>query len=233
MAFAAFRRTLPWWLLTVVVGGLGLISCDPDYTPRPRGWNRIDLPRPAYQPLPPGLHPYEFVYSKHARILRDSSAFAVGRPDWINVDYPRFGGTLQLTYYDLRRTDQTLEKLIADARKLTSKHEVKASGIREQVLTTEGGLTADVFDLSGAVPSPFQFYVTDSVRHFLRAALYFRTAESSDSLAPVIQFIRADAVRMLNTLEFAGRKRREGAVAVPPTKPQRAPVGAAFAPPAA
>ena len=95
-----------------------------------------------------------------------------------------------------------LQALIGDARKLTSKHEVKASGIREQVFTTNTGLTADVFDLSGEVPSQFQFYVTDSSRHFLRGALYFRTAVANDSLRPVIDFIRADAVHLLNTLTF-------------------------------
>lgn len=180
---------------------LAASACSTDYTPKPRGWNRIDLPRPAYRPLAPG-HPYTFEYSKYVRILRDSSAFGVKEPDWINLYYPAFDGTIQLTYRDFGGDQRMLEKLINDARKLTNKHEIKASGIREQVFRTETGLTADVFDLSGEVPSQFQFYVTDSSRHFLRGALYFRTAVANDSLAPVIQFIRADAVRLLNTLRF-------------------------------
>ena len=191
------------WLVGVgwLGGLLAATGCTPDYTPRPRGWNRIDLPRPAYRPLQ-GQHPYGFDVSRYARELRDSSAFAVHKPDWINIHYPRFQATIQLTYEDLHQQPARLQSLIADARKLTSKHEIKASGIREQVLRTETGLTADVFDLSGEVPSQFQFYVTDSSRHFLRGALYFRSAVANDSLAPVIQFIRADAVRMLNTLRF-------------------------------
>lgn len=193
----AFRLPLlaAWALL------LSAAACTPDYTPKPRGWNRIDLPRPAYRPLGTP-HPYSFEVSRYARELRDSSRFAVHKPDWINIYYPRFRGTIQLTYEDLRGHPGMLPALIADARKLTSKHEIKASGIREQLLTTSTGLTADVFDLSGEVPSQFQFYVTDSSRHFLRGALYFRTAVANDSLKPVIDFIRADAVHMLNTLRF-------------------------------
>jgi gliding motility-associated lipoprotein GldD len=177
------------------------VGCSTDYTPRPRGWNRIDLPTPAYQTIP-HRHPYSFEMSRYARVLRDSSRFAVDKPHWINLYYPRFDATIQLTYEDLRGRPTALQALIADARHLTSKHEIKASGIREQTFRTKTNFTADVFDLSGDVPSQFQFYVTDSTQHFLRGALYFRTAIANDSLAPVIQFIRADAVHLLNTLRF-------------------------------
>jgi gliding motility-associated lipoprotein GldD len=199
-------------LTTAAIKGVALVfflltsACTPDYTPKPHGWNRIDLPRPAYQPLAAAHrvpHPYAFEVSRYARVLRDSSGFGVREPHWINLYYPRFQASIQLTYADFSGHPGALEKLIADARKLTSKHEVKASGIREQVLRTETQLSADVFDLSGEVPSQFQFYVTDSTRHFLRGALYFRTAVANDSLAPVIQFIRADAVHLLNTLTFS------------------------------
>lgn len=201
MRFPVLR--LPVWVAVVgLLTGAGCITaCTADYTPRPRGWNRIDLPRPAYRPLA-GPHPYSFEVSKYARELRDSSRFAVNKPDWINLHYPSFGATIQLTYEDLRGRPTALQALIADARKLTSKHEIKASGIQERLLKTESGLTADVFELSGEVPSQFQFYVTDSSRHFLRGALYFRTAVANDSLQPVIEFVEADAVRLLNTLRF-------------------------------
>ncbi len=197
MGISAFRAVIGVCVAALLTG----FGCTPDYTPRPRGWNRIDLPRPAYRPLR-GAHPYTFEVSAYAKELRDSSRFAVNEPHWINLYYPRFGASIQLTYEDLPPQPGKLQALIADARKLTSKHEVKASGIQEKLLTTPAGLTADVFDLSGEVPSQFQFYVTDSTHHFLRGALYFRTAVANDSLRPVIEFIRADAVQLLNTLRF-------------------------------
>jgi hypothetical protein len=36
----------------------------------------------------------------------------------------------------------------------------------------------------------------------LRGALYFRTATANDSLAPVIEYIKADMIHLLNTLEW-------------------------------
>jgi gliding motility-associated lipoprotein GldD len=59
-----------------------------------------------------------------------------------------------------------------------------------------------IFELEGEVPSQFQFYVTDSTKHFLRGALYFRTATKNDSLKPIIDFIKKDVIHLLNTVKW-------------------------------
>ena len=171
----------------------------PDYTPKPKGYNRIDLPPHAYQQLAPG-HPYTFQYSRYARILRDSSYLA--QPHWLNVYYPQLHANVQITYADLTGKRGLYNKLLEDARKLTNKHEVKASAIDERILQTPTGQRVAVFELQGDVPSQFQFYTTDSTRHFFRGALYFRTATANDSLAPVIDYVKKDIVQMLNTLKY-------------------------------
>jgi gliding motility-associated lipoprotein GldD len=178
---------------------LALMGCHQEYVPKPKGYNRIDLPKPQYQPLRQP-HPYFFEYSAYSKILRDSSRSAL--PHWINVYYPRFNANVQLTYRTVNNDPKVLNNLLEDARKLTIKHQIKAEAIEEAVLKTPKGLTASVAELSGEVPSQFQFYVTDSTRHFFRGALYFRTATANDSLAPVIDYIKKDIIHMLNTLEF-------------------------------
>jgi gliding motility-associated lipoprotein GldD len=178
---------------------LALLGCRPEYSPKPKGYNRIDLPAPKYQPLREP-HPYFFEYSVHSRILPDSSRVAL--PHWINVYYPRFNANVQLTYRTINHDQKVLNNLLEDARKLTIKHQIKAEAIEEAVLKTPKGLTATVAELSGEVPTQFQFYVTDSTRHFFRGALYFRTATANDSLAPVIDYIKKDIIHLLNTLEF-------------------------------
>nr|WP_188558032.1 gliding motility lipoprotein GldD [Hymenobacter glacieicola] len=174
-------------------------TSTPDFTPKPKGYNRIDLPPHAYQQLGPG-HPYRFEYSRYAKILRDSSYLA--QPHWINVYYPSLQANVQVTYASLTGKPQLYSKLLEDARKLTSKHEIKATAIDENVLKTPHGMRVSVFELQGEVPSQFQFYTTDSTKHFFRGALYFRTATANDSLAPVIEYVKQDIVRMLNTLQF-------------------------------
>lgn len=174
-------------------------ASEPDFTPKPKGYNRIDLPPHAYQQLAPG-HPYTFEYSRAAKILRDSSYLA--QPHWINVYYPQLKASVQLTYADLRANPKGYNRLLEDARKLTNKHEIKASAIDERTLKTPNGMRVSVFELQGEVPSQFQFYTTDSTRHFLRGALYFRIATANDSLAPVIEYVKQDMVRLLNTLKY-------------------------------
>ncbi len=176
-----------------------MVACGAEYTPKPKGYNRIDLPEPAYQQLQEE-HPYTFEYSKYAKIRPDSSSIA--QPHWITIIYPKFGANVQLTYKALHNNPKVLDNLVEDARKLTSKHQVKAYSIEETEMKTPQGDHAYVFELAGEVPSQFQFYVTDTTTHFLRGALYFRTATQNDSLAPVIEFMKKDIVHLLNTLEF-------------------------------
>ena len=188
-------------LLSILTALVLLAGCSsaPDFTPKPKGYNRIDLPPHRYQLLQAG-HPYEFQYSKEAVIKRDSSYMA--QPHWLNVYYPRLHANVQITYMDVQRDRRLYNKMMEDARKLTGKHEIKATAIDERILKTPSGMKASVFELSGEVPSQFQFYTTDSTRHFFRGALYFRTATDNDSLAPVIEYVKTDMVQMLNTLRY-------------------------------
>ncbi|WP_347159601.1 gliding motility lipoprotein GldD [Pontibacter chitinilyticus] len=178
-------------------------ACSAEYTPKPKGYNRIDLPAAAYQQLE-GQHPYTFEYSKYAKVRPDSSRIA--QPHWINVIYPSLGANVQLTYKDLDHNSKMLNSLIEDSRKLTAKHQIKAYSIEESEIKTPTGDVASVFELTGEVPSQFQFYVTDSTKHFLRGALYFNTATQNDSLAPVIEYVKKDIVHLLNTLQWQEKK---------------------------
>jgi len=188
-------------ILGLVVALALLTGCSsaPDFTPKPKGYNRIDLPAHRYRLLPGG-RPYEFEYSKEAVIKRDSSSIA--QPYWINVYYPKLHANVQITYMDVQRDRRLYNKMMEDARKLTGKHEIKATAIDERILKTPSGMRASVFTLSGEVPSQFQFYTTDSTHHFLRGALYFQTATANDSLAPVIEYVKTDMIHLLNTLKY-------------------------------
>lgn len=198
--FALIRRQLP---LLFAGALLALTGCNEDYSPKPKGFNRIDLPRPAYQPLEQ-QHPYYFEYSKYAKVLQDSSGIA--QPHWIDVYYPRFKANVQLTYRPINGNPKAFNAMVEDARKLTGKHQIKAYAIEESELQTPAGLRASVFELEGEVPSQFQFYVTDTTNHFFRGALYFRTATANDSLAPVIDYMKRDIIHMLNTLKWTEHK---------------------------
>lgn len=187
--------------VSVVVLSFLLVStaCDRTYVPKPKVFNKIDLPEPAYRALPDSL-PYQFEYSQHAKILRDSSW--ISERYWIDLYYPEFQANIQITYKPVDGDREKLREYLDDAYILTAKHQVRAQGITDNLLVTESGKRVLFASLSGEVPSQFQFVTTDSTSHFLRGALYFRTATANDSLAPIIEYLQNDMLKMATTLEW-------------------------------
>jgi gliding motility-associated lipoprotein GldD len=175
------------------------MACEVDYYPKPTGYNRIDLPEHQYQALPDSF-PFSFEHSVYAKILPDSSY--IRERYWFALFYPEFVAEVHITYKSLNNNRDSLRANIDDAYKLTTKHQIKASSIQETILTTATGKKVSLAELEGDVPSQFQFYTTDSTTHFLRGALYFRTATENDSLRPVINYVKKDIIHSLNTLEW-------------------------------
>jgi gliding motility-associated lipoprotein GldD len=167
--------------------------------PRPKGFSRIDLPNVAYVILEKG-HPFSFEVSKYAQVLKDSVSWA--EPHWLYIYYPSWDAFIQLTYKPLNKNPKILSALIQDAYTLASKHQGKASGIQDYVMFTKSGRKAVLIELEGEVATSLQFYTTDSTKHFLRGAVYVKTATANDSLAPIIQFLKQDAIHLIQTLEW-------------------------------
>ena len=177
------------------------LACESNWLPKPPGYNRIELPRHEYQRLEQG-YPYQLDFSTHSRVEADS--FNLGEKEWINLNYKEFGAKVHLTY---KKIDQStdLKTLSNDAFNLTAKHQIKAYGIEEAILLTPNGYVAVVAELSGEVPTQFQFFVTDSTSNFLRGAVYFNSALKNDSLAPIIEYIKLDMAHLINSVNF-GKK---------------------------
>jgi gliding motility-associated lipoprotein GldD len=159
------------------------------------------LPRHEYQRLEQG-YPYQLDFSTHSRVEADS--FNLDEKEWINLNYKEFGAKVHLTY---KKIDQSTDfkTLSNDAFNLTAKHQIKAYGIEEAILLTPNGYVAVVAELSGEVPTQFQFFVTDSTSNFLRGAVYFNSALKNDSLAPIIEYIKLDMAHLINSVNF-GKK---------------------------
>lgn len=175
-----------------------IFSCDSVHNPRPKGFNRIDLPPHTYVDLKSD-HPYTFKYAASAQEKEHNSYRS--EPHWIDIHYGKLDANVEITYKALSDSIK-LDDLLNDVFRLAHGHDKKAYAIDQTVTTTEQGLTGLIFELQGEVPSQYQFAVTDSTNHFLRAALYFKTSTKNDSLAPVINYIKQDMLKMMNTARF-------------------------------
>ncbi|MDP1816491.1 MAG: gliding motility lipoprotein GldD [Leadbetterella sp.] len=180
--------------LTIACGNKSTV-----YYPKPKGFERIDLPKQEYQMLK-GNYPYTFEYSKAAVITPDITKDA--EPYWILVEYPTLNAKIQFTYKPLEGDLTKLDKHVADAYKLASKHQVRATAQREQVVQLKNGKKVVIIEIDGEVPSHFQFYATDTSKHFLRGAVYLNAATMNDSLQPVVDYLKVDSRRILETLKW-------------------------------
>lgn len=201
--------------LILLSGILFLSSCNQDYMPKPRGYNRIELPPHTYSLLPDTL-PYRFEVSDMVIINTDTTwkfmkevqkqykpeEKVVNERFWIDLIYDSLGANVQVTYKLINNDTALMREYVEDAYKLTSQHQIKAYSIEENIIKTPQGYTASIAELHGEVPTQIQFITTDSTRHFLRGALYFKTASKNDSLKPVIDYIKIDVIHMLNTLQW-------------------------------
>jgi len=178
---------------------MSMTSCSKEYTPKPKGYNRILLPGTAYRALPDTL-PYMFEYSKYATLLKDTSW--IREKHWVEINYPTLKANIHITYKKLMNSEQLLKEFLNDSYVLTAKHQIKANAINETIVTTEEKKVAVIAEIEGEVPSQFQFTMTDSSKNFLRGALYFNTQVSNDSLKPAIDFMKKEMMHIVNTLKW-------------------------------
>jgi len=172
-------------------------SCREQIIPRPYGFFRVTLPVPEYSLIDkPGL-PYRFEMSQLAEIqLRESPDQAY----WIDIVYPTLNAKIHGSYF---RLNNNLFELTEDSRSFAFAHIARATELREPFFYhPERSVFGILYDIRGNVASPVQFFVTDSLRHFFRGALYFNHRPNQDSIAPMLDFIRQDIIHLMETWEW-------------------------------
>lgn len=179
------------WILILPL----FIACggEDDYTPKPRGYFRINLPEQEYTDLKSDC-PFTFEYNENAQWQPKENC-------WGDIYYASLNARLQLTYKDVQK--ESLEKLMEDGRSLAYKHTVKADGIHEKIYTNEeSGVYGILYRIRGEAASNTQFFMTDSTNHFIRGVLYFYAEPNADSLRPVNEYMYDEVVHLIETLEW-------------------------------
>lgn len=187
--------------LTVVIV---FAACSEDnFTPKMRGYYRIEFPERKYQTFDEPGYPYRFEYPVYAKIIKDTLFFdqKAENPWWINIEFNTLGGKVYLSYKQIGPKYQ-LNKMLEDSYQMSHFHTKKADYINEPVFHTANNVHGIYYDVGGDAASAFQFYATDSVKHFLRGALYFDTTPNADSLKPVNEFLIEDIIQIVNSLKW-------------------------------
>lgn len=194
-----------------------------DYTPKPQAYLRIDMPEHSYWLVDslcthPGdtlvfgtdtmvsitgsckTFPFTFEANKCIELREKDSPKG---EQWIDLMYPQWDGVVFLTYKPLRGPADLRGQTDESARLLENHYKV-ASGIEEQGYDdAENRVFGTVYYLKGSkVASTCQFWLTDSVHHYLRGALFLNHTPNNDSLAPVLNYIQEDIEHLVETLRW-------------------------------
>lgn len=179
-------------------------SCREIIVPKPKGHFRIDLPERQYiqfndQPGMKSKMPFSFEYPSYGRLSFQSET--ANEPGWFNIEFPAYKAKIYLTYKDI---NNDFANLMEQTYTMNVKNHIsKADAINEKAFNNqENKVFGILYDLKGNTASAVQFYVTDSVSHYLRGSLYFSAEPNSDSLAPVIEFFREDIIHLIETLKW-------------------------------
>ncbi len=188
-------------------------ACEPDvvFTPRPRGYFRIDMPEKKYVLFDDSV-PYSMEVPEYAQMYRSS---APGAPEtWRDLYFGGFKATLYISYHEIT-SDSIFERLINQSWELTEAHHEMSQALKDSlILRPEDRVFGTVIELGGSAASLVQFYLTDSVHNFIRGSLYFYAAPNKDSLAPVVKYIKDDVMHIVNTLKW-----KQQAIQFPPPTP--------------
>lgn len=189
-----------WRIQCLMLAGLiiSLASCDEPPLPKPVGYFQIAIPeKDEYQHFS-GACPFEFDISTLAKIsLKDS----VNRPCFYNLEYPQWKATIHFTYLPIKND---LKNLIDEEHRRKEKHLQLAASISDSIyIFPEKHVSATVFNINGTkTATPLQFFITDSTNHFFRGSLYFFHTPNNDSIQPIIQYIKTDVKRLVQSFKW-------------------------------
>lgn len=172
-----------------------LVSCKEDPKPKPKGFLALSYPEAEYQLIDLDC-PFSFNKNKLAEVVPANN----NTPCWISLDYKLMDGAIFITY---QQVTNNLDSLLRDAQKLPLQHTIKADVIEGAIYANDYNKTYGMFyEVEGDAASQAQFYITDSVNHFLTGAIYFNRRPNFDSIIPAAHYLKKDMRQLMESLQW-------------------------------
>lgn len=179
-------------LLILFTFFITLVGCKKDVLPKPSSYLRLDYPEAEYVTFK-GQCPFEFDINSKAIVKEEKNCGYA-------ITYPKMKATIYLTY---KPVNKDIKILLRDAQKLTYEHVIKADDILEQpFINPDKKVYGMFYQVDGNAATNSQFYVTDSIKHFVTGSMYFYTKPNFDSIMPAASYVKNDMQRLMETLKW-------------------------------
>lgn len=176
---------------------LAWVACTKN-TPKPKGYFRIEIAKTDARLFSPSNLPYQFLIPANCVLKYDSTG---NNTPALVISYPRYHAQLLCHYQSI--TKSSFRSIAEESRQFVYRHSVKADAINEKLFDHSQNRVYGIFyELKGNVATPLQFSLTDSTKHFFRGALYFDCVPKADSLAPVVKYIKANVLEIMQTFQW-------------------------------
>ena len=184
------KRQVAIFLFLMVL--LAVCGCKDSVLPKPSSYLRLDYPEAKYVNFE-NQCPFTFEMNSEVIIKGEKDC-------GFTISYPKMKATIYLTY---KPVNNNIANLLKDAQKLTFEHVIKADDILEQpYLNPTKKVYGMFYQVNGNAATNSQFYVTDSIKHFVTGSVYFFAKPNFDSIMPAASYVRNDMQRMMETLKW-------------------------------
>ncbi|MCV9931418.1 gliding motility lipoprotein GldD [Flavobacterium sp. LS1R47] len=171
---------------------LTVVSCKDDVVPKPASYLRLDYAEAKYVNFE-NQCPFAFEINADAVIKGEKDCGFM-------ISYPKMKATIYLTY---KPVNNDINKLLKDAQKLTYEHVIKADDILEQpYLNPDKKAYGMFYQVDGNAATNSQFYITDSIKHFVTGSVYFYAKPNFDSIMPAASYIKNDMQHLMETIKW-------------------------------
>jgi len=184
------KKIIPISILSIVV--FTVFGCKKEVLPKPASQLRLDYPVAEYVHFENDC-PFTFDINSEAVIK--------GKPGCgFEINYPKMKATIYISYKPVQNNINTL---LRDAQKLTYEHVIKADDILEQpFLNRDHKVYGMFYQVNGNAATNAQFYVTDSISHFIDCSVYFYAKPNFDSVMPAASYVKNDMRALMETLKW-------------------------------
>lgn len=189
---------IPALKIILVTWTAGFISCT-GYTPKPRGYFRIEPPAASYRDTSVSPLPFAFSLSDQAFIQMKTGEDTAQQ--WFDIRYPGLHARIYCSY--LSGTEERLMQAYAEFLRISDPFGKQGTKEMEPAWSrSDGNLYGEFFYEPENIVSPIRFVIFGDSSKLLRGMLFYDGTVNPDSIAPVNDYLRHDLIHLIRTFKY-------------------------------
>ena len=177
-----------------------LFGCENYFLPKQSAYLRLDYPKPEYKLIDDKDFPFFFEVNTRLSEISDID-INLRSIDFI-INYNQLNAQINFQYKNVN-SNEKLNAYILDLKMTIETHSTMANSVKiKDYSLKEKNIFGRIFDLSGNVASPYQFYLTDSINNIISGLVYFNIKPNYDSILPAINYIENDIIHLIESFDW-------------------------------